>query len=96
MNTSHTLEHLWLQLVNEFLQSPQRSAHTFDMGQLLEEMQQIDQQSYRQAPQRGTRSSGHGRHRWLQRPDTCVYDPLLTFSLRSCRSSRCGSVGALW
>ncbi|XP_008321013.1 peroxisomal biogenesis factor 5 isoform X2 [Cynoglossus semilaevis] len=40
------------ELVNEFLQSPQRSAHTFDMGQLLEEMQQIDQQSYRQAPQR--------------------------------------------
>lgn len=42
-----------LQLVNEFLQAPPRPAHTFDMGQLLEEMQQIDQQSYRQAPQRG-------------------------------------------
>uniref|UniRef100_A0A3Q3KRW3 Peroxisomal targeting signal 1 receptor n=1 Tax=Monopterus albus TaxID=43700 RepID=A0A3Q3KRW3_MONAL len=39
-------------LVNEFLQAPPRPAHTFDMGQLLEEMQQIDQQSYRQAPQR--------------------------------------------
>uniref|UniRef100_A0A3B5MQA2 Uncharacterized protein n=1 Tax=Xiphophorus couchianus TaxID=32473 RepID=A0A3B5MQA2_9TELE len=41
------------ELVNEFLQAPPRPAHTFDMGQLLEEMQQIDQQSYRQAPQRG-------------------------------------------
>uniref|UniRef100_A0A3Q3KTP1 Peroxisomal targeting signal 1 receptor n=1 Tax=Mastacembelus armatus TaxID=205130 RepID=A0A3Q3KTP1_9TELE len=41
-----------LQLVNEFLQAPPRPQHTFDMGQLLEEMQQIDQQSYRQAPQR--------------------------------------------
>ncbi|KAK1895690.1 Peroxisomal targeting signal 1 receptor [Dissostichus eleginoides] len=40
------------ELVNEFLQSPPRPPHTFDMGQLLEEMQQIDQQSYRQAPQR--------------------------------------------
>ncbi|XP_054903854.1 peroxisomal biogenesis factor 5 isoform X2 [Poeciliopsis prolifica] len=40
------------ELVNEFLQAPPRPAHTFDMGQLLEEMQQIDQQSYRQAPQR--------------------------------------------
>uniref|UniRef100_A0A3Q3RM77 Peroxisomal targeting signal 1 receptor n=1 Tax=Mastacembelus armatus TaxID=205130 RepID=A0A3Q3RM77_9TELE len=39
-------------LVNEFLQAPPRPQHTFDMGQLLEEMQQIDQQSYRQAPQR--------------------------------------------
>jgi hypothetical protein len=27
------------------------------MGQLLEEMQQIDQQSYRQAPQRGTHTA---------------------------------------
>uniref|UniRef100_A0A667YKY0 Peroxisomal targeting signal 1 receptor n=1 Tax=Myripristis murdjan TaxID=586833 RepID=A0A667YKY0_9TELE len=43
---------LSLQLVNEFLQAPPRPPHTFDMGQLLEEMQQIDQQSYRQAPQR--------------------------------------------
>uniref|UniRef100_A0A8D0ANT8 Peroxisomal targeting signal 1 receptor n=1 Tax=Sander lucioperca TaxID=283035 RepID=A0A8D0ANT8_SANLU len=42
------------ELVNEFLQAPPRPPHTFDMGQLLEEMQQIDQQSYRQAPQRGT------------------------------------------
>ncbi|XP_056141732.1 peroxisomal biogenesis factor 5 isoform X1 [Lampris incognitus] len=40
------------ELVNEFLQAPPRPTHTFDMGQLLEEMQQIDQQSYRQAPQR--------------------------------------------
>ncbi|XP_030639573.1 peroxisomal biogenesis factor 5 isoform X2 [Chanos chanos] len=40
------------ELVNEFLQAPRRPPHTFDMGQLLEEMQQIDQQSYRQAPQR--------------------------------------------
>uniref|UniRef100_A0A3Q3WS55 Peroxisomal targeting signal 1 receptor n=1 Tax=Mola mola TaxID=94237 RepID=A0A3Q3WS55_MOLML len=39
-------------LLNEFLQAPPRPPHTFDMGQLLEEMQQIDQQSYRQAPQR--------------------------------------------
>lgn len=41
------------QLVSEFLQAPPRPPHSFDMGQLLEEMQQIDQQSYRQAPQRG-------------------------------------------
>ncbi|MEQ2302055.1 hypothetical protein AMECASPLE_002551 [Ameca splendens] len=40
------------ELVNEFLHAPPRPPHTFDMGQLLEEMQQIDQQSYRQAPQR--------------------------------------------
>uniref|UniRef100_A0A8C9SU41 Peroxisomal targeting signal 1 receptor n=1 Tax=Scleropages formosus TaxID=113540 RepID=A0A8C9SU41_SCLFO len=39
-------------LVSEFLQAPPRPPHTFDMGQLLEEMQQIDQQSYIQAPQR--------------------------------------------
>ncbi|KAM3872865.1 peroxisomal biogenesis factor 5 [Diretmus argenteus] len=40
------------EVMNEFLQAPPRPPHTFDMGQLLEEMQQIDQQSYRQAPQR--------------------------------------------
>ncbi|XP_060777594.1 peroxisomal biogenesis factor 5 isoform X2 [Neoarius graeffei] len=40
------------ELVNEFLQVPPRPPHSFDMGQLLEEMQQIDQQTYRQAPQR--------------------------------------------
>uniref|UniRef100_W5LIM2 Peroxisomal targeting signal 1 receptor n=1 Tax=Astyanax mexicanus TaxID=7994 RepID=W5LIM2_ASTMX len=39
-------------LVSEFLQAPPRPPNSFDMGQLLEEMQQIDQQSYRQAPQR--------------------------------------------
>ncbi|XP_026084475.1 peroxisomal targeting signal 1 receptor-like isoform X3 [Carassius auratus] len=40
------------ELVSEFLQAPPRPPHSFDMGQLLEEMQQIDQQSYRPAPQR--------------------------------------------
>lgn len=50
---SRWTQYIYLQLVNEFLQAPPRPAHTFDMGQLLEEMQQIDQQSYRQAPQRG-------------------------------------------
>ncbi|XP_072316519.1 peroxisomal biogenesis factor 5 isoform X2 [Eucyclogobius newberryi] len=40
------------ELVNEFLQAPPQPPQTFDMGQLLEEMQQIDQQSYRPAPQR--------------------------------------------
>lgn len=46
------------QLVNEFMQqAPPRPPHSFDMGQLLEEMQQIDQQSYRQAPQRGTHTA---------------------------------------
>ncbi|KAF4088372.1 hypothetical protein AMELA_G00082230 [Ameiurus melas] len=40
------------ELVNEFLQAPPHPPHSFDMGQLLEEMQQIDQQTYRQAPQR--------------------------------------------
>ena len=45
--------YFFLQLVNEFMQAPPRPPQTFDMGQLLEEMQQIDQQSYRQAPQRG-------------------------------------------
>uniref|UniRef100_A0A8D0AHM7 Peroxisomal targeting signal 1 receptor n=1 Tax=Sander lucioperca TaxID=283035 RepID=A0A8D0AHM7_SANLU len=47
-----TVSYLYITLVNEFLQAPPRPPHTFDMGQLLEEMQQIDQQSYRQAPQR--------------------------------------------
>uniref|UniRef100_A0A6Q2X4X3 Peroxisomal targeting signal 1 receptor n=1 Tax=Esox lucius TaxID=8010 RepID=A0A6Q2X4X3_ESOLU len=46
------------ELVNEFMQqAPPRAPHSFDMGQLLEEMQQIDQQSYRQAPQRGTHTA---------------------------------------
>lgn len=48
-----------MQLVSEFLQAPQRPPHSFDMGQLLEEMQQIDQQSYRQAPQRGRYGQTH-------------------------------------
>lgn len=48
-----------MQLVSEFLQAPQRPPHSFDMGQLLEEMQQIDQQSYRQAPQRGRYTHVH-------------------------------------
>uniref|UniRef100_A0A3Q3KTB5 Peroxisomal targeting signal 1 receptor n=1 Tax=Mastacembelus armatus TaxID=205130 RepID=A0A3Q3KTB5_9TELE len=50
--SNFTMFSFLLQLVNEFLQAPPRPQHTFDMGQLLEEMQQIDQQSYRQAPQR--------------------------------------------
>uniref|UniRef100_A0A8C5FP23 Peroxisomal targeting signal 1 receptor n=1 Tax=Gadus morhua TaxID=8049 RepID=A0A8C5FP23_GADMO len=50
--TVSRLFNFFLQLVNEFMQAPPRPPQTFDMGQLLEEMQQIDQQSYRQAPQR--------------------------------------------
>lgn len=56
---------LYLQLVNEFLQAPPRPPHTFDMGQLLEEMQQIDQQSYRQAPQRGMLSVSVAFRMWV-------------------------------
>uniref|UniRef100_A0A8C1I154 Peroxisomal targeting signal 1 receptor n=1 Tax=Cyprinus carpio carpio TaxID=630221 RepID=A0A8C1I154_CYPCA len=40
------------ELVSEFLQVPQHPPSSFYMGQLLEEMQQLDQQSYRPAPQR--------------------------------------------
>lgn len=62
-----------LQLVNEFLQAPPRPQHTFDMGQLLEEMQQIDQQSYRQAPQRGA------LHHWWGRLNyACQNIPILS------------------
>lgn len=55
----------FLKLVNEFLQAPPRPQHTFDMGQLLEEMQQIDQQSFRQAPQRGVTRLGLGRPKYI-------------------------------
>lgn len=58
------------QLVNEFLQAPPRPAHTFDMGQLLEEMQQIDQQSYRQAPQRGAFQPSYLLQAHFRRPSS--------------------------
>lgn len=82
------------QLVNEFLHAPPRPAHTFDMGQLLEEMQQIDQQSYRQAPQRGAFQCCSISRQPMSvvfsyRSGLSALDPFLH------RSSRCGGTGAL-
>ncbi|XP_074509373.1 peroxisomal biogenesis factor 5 isoform X2 [Sebastes fasciatus] len=70
------------ELVNEFLQAPPRPPHTFDMGQLLEEMQQIDQQSYRQAPQRAPdvaalALSGDWTAEFLSGPDSAAAPGLI-------------------
>ncbi|XP_063734363.1 peroxisomal biogenesis factor 5 isoform X2 [Eleginops maclovinus] len=72
------------ELVNEFLQAPPRPPHTFDMGQLLEEMQQIDQQSYRQAPQRAPdvaalALSGDWTAEFLSGPDSASAPGLVAF-----------------
>ncbi|XP_040021677.1 peroxisomal biogenesis factor 5 isoform X2 [Gasterosteus aculeatus] len=70
------------ELVNEFLQAPPRPPHTFDMGQLLEEMQQIDQQSYRQAPQRAPdvaalALSGDWTEEFISGPDSAAAPGIL-------------------
>uniref|UniRef100_A0AAQ4QA59 Peroxisomal targeting signal 1 receptor n=1 Tax=Gasterosteus aculeatus aculeatus TaxID=481459 RepID=A0AAQ4QA59_GASAC len=74
--------HITINLVNEFLQAPPRPPHTFDMGQLLEEMQQIDQQSYRQAPQRAPdvaalALSGDWTEEFISGPDSAAAPGIL-------------------
>uniref|UniRef100_A0A8C1LU88 Peroxisomal targeting signal 1 receptor n=1 Tax=Cyprinus carpio TaxID=7962 RepID=A0A8C1LU88_CYPCA len=78
------------ELVSEFLQVPQHPPSSFYMGQLLEEMQQLDQQSYRPAPQRAPdvaalALSGNWEAEFLsnvdsasssgQFPSSCLIDP---------------------
>lgn len=67
-----------IKLVNEFLQAPPRPQHTFDMGQLLEEMQQIDQQSFRQAPQRGVTRLSLGQPKYTHSKTSLYWAPQLS------------------